>query len=120
MASNSVAFCQTGLSNARSFGLGGAYTALASGVDAARWNPANLGLHQAPNFSIHFASFGAGVYNNAFSKGDYDLYNGAYLNAGRKTEILSRLPADGWRFNFAGETDLFGFSYRHCAVAVGL
>lgn len=120
LASNSVAFCQTGLSNARSFGLGGAYTALASGVDAARWNPANLGLHQAPNFSIHFASFGAGVYNNAFSKGDYDLYNGAYLNAGRKTEILSRLPADGWRFNFAGETDLFGFSYRHCAVAVGL
>ncbi len=117
---SATSFCQTGLSNARSFGLGGAYTALASGVDAARWNPANLGLHRTPNFSIHFASFGAGVYNNAFSKSDYDLYNGAYLTAGRKTEILSRLPADGWRFNFAGETDLLGFSYRHCAVAVGL
>ena len=117
---NTTAFCQTGLANARSFGLCGAYTALAAGVEAGRWNPANLGLRQTPKFSLHFFSFGAGAYNNAFTKSDYDLYNGAYLNASKKAEILGRIPAAGWRFNLAGEMDLIGVSYRHYAVTAGL
>jgi len=117
---NTTTFCQTGLTNARSFGLGGAYTALATGVDAGRWNPANLGLRQSPNFSMHFASFGAGAFNNAFTKSDYDLYNGAYLNAGKKAAILARIPAEGWRFNLTGETDLIGFAYQNYAVTIGL
>jgi len=120
LALNSIAFCQTGLTNARSFGLGGAYTALATGADAGRWNPANLGLRQAPKFSMHFVSFGAGAFNNAFTKSDYDLYNGAYLNAGKKAAILARISGAGWRFNLTGETDLLGFSHRNYAVTVGL
>jgi len=115
-----AAFSQSGLTNARSFGLGGAYTALATGVDAGRWNPANLGLQQPPKFSIQFMSFGAGAYNNAFSKSDYDLYNGAYLNASKKAKIISTIPAEGWRFNVSGEMDLLGVAYRNYAVTVGL
>jgi len=117
---NAAVFSQSGLTSARSFGLGGAYTALATGVDAGRWNPANLGLKQPPKFSIHFMSFGAGAYNNAFSQSDYALYNGAYLNASKKAGIISAIPAEGWRFNVSGEMDLLGVAYRNCAVTVGL
>jgi hypothetical protein len=100
--------------------LSGAYTALATGVDAGRWNPANLGLRRSPKFSMHFVSFGAGAFNNAFTKSDYDLYNGAYLNASKKAAILAQVPAVGWRFNLTGEADLLGFSYQNYAVTVGL
>jgi len=117
---NTTIIGQTGLTNARSFGMCGAYTALAAGVDAGRWNPANLGLRRAPKLSLHFASFGAGAHNNAFTKSDYDLYNGAYLNARQKAGILSRIPAEGWRFNLAGEMDLVGVSLQNYAVTFGL
>jgi hypothetical protein len=117
---NAAGFCQTGLSNARSLGLGGAYLILASGVEAGRWNPANLGLRRVPKFSVHFVSFGAGVYNNAFGMREYELYNGAYLTASRKADILWRIPAEGWQLNAAGEIDLFGLSYRNYAVTVAV
>jgi hypothetical protein len=117
---NTTAFCQTGLTNARSFGLCGAYTALATGVDAGRWNPAKLDWRRKSKFSLQFVSIGAGAFNNAFSKSDYDLYNGAYLSTSKKAGILGRIPAEGWRLNLAGEMDLIGISYHNYAVTIGL
>ncbi|MDZ7290966.1 MAG: DUF5723 family protein [candidate division KSB1 bacterium] len=114
---SAAAFCQTSHANTPVFGLSGSFTAL---TDAGRWNPANLGLRRTLSYSLYLASFSAGVYNNAFSKTDYDLYNGAYLTSGHKTEILKQIPAEGWRFNAGGAMDLVGFSHRNYALAVGI
>ena len=45
-----------GQMTARGLAMGGAYTALARGVHAPQWNPANLGLPDNPKFSFTFIS----------------------------------------------------------------
>ena len=53
-----------GQMHARSLGMANAYTALARGVHAPLWNPANLGLPDNPGFSMNLFSVAAGVDNN--------------------------------------------------------
>ena len=67
-------------SSARSAAMGGAYTGLAKGADAAKYNPANLGLKDYQNFSIDIASVGVNVSNNSFTLADYNKYTGAVLS----------------------------------------
>ncbi len=116
----SASFGQTNYSNARAFGMGGAYLTQAAGAEAVRWNPANLGMREAPSFSLMFASLGLGVSNNAFNQADYKLYNGARLSASDKRTILQRLPNNGWSFRMSSGADLIGFSARNMAALAGL
>ena len=51
----------SGESHARSLGLAGCYTTLASGIEAPFWNPANLGFSQNPRFSLNFFSLGTNL-----------------------------------------------------------
>jgi len=111
-------FAQMGVSNARSLAMGGAYLAVANGVEAPRWNPANLGLHDRPNFSMNLISFGAAFSNNSFSKNDYDLYNGASLTPQMKADILNKIPDDGLRFDVDSEVDALAFSWKNFALAI--
>ncbi len=112
-----TAFAQIETSNARSLAMGGAYTAVARGIEAAHWNPANLGLHDSPSFSMSLLSIGVAISNNSFSKKDYDLYNGAYLTPAMKTDILDKIPDDGFRANMDSKIDALGFSWRNWALA---
>ena len=48
-----------GRSSARSVGMGGAYIGLAKGVDAARYNPANLGLTGYRDTRLEIVGIGA-------------------------------------------------------------
>jgi hypothetical protein len=112
-----TAFAQIETSNARSLAMGGAYTAAARGIEAAYWNPANLGLRDNPSFSMSLLSIGAAISNNSFSKNDYDLYNGAYLTPPMKTDILGKIPDDGFRVNMDSEIEALGFSWRHWALS---
>jgi len=112
------AVAQTGAANARSLAMGGAYSAVARGVEAPRWNPANLGLYDAPAFSMNLVGVGAAVSNNSFSKKDYDLYNGAYLTPALKTEILNKIPDDGLRVDLNSQVELLGFSWRRLALSL--
>lgn len=109
---------QSGLSNARSAAMAGAYSALARGVQAPAWNPANLGLSSERPFTINLVSFGLGLYNNAFSKKHYDLYNGKYLTAEDKANILALIPADGLRADFDTEAQILGLSFGRYAFTV--
>lgn len=111
---------QTHPSNGRAFAMGGAYLTLATGVEAARWNPANLGLREAPRLSFMLPSFGVGVSNNAFDQADYNLYNGKKLSSSDKQNILQRLPLSGWNFRLGSGADLFGVSARNMAVLAGV
>ncbi len=94
LASNALA---SGQSSARSVAMGGAHIGLASGVDAARYNPANLGLTSHRNTAIEFVGVGANISNNSFTLSDYNKYTGAFLTTEDKADILSKIPDDGLR-----------------------
>ena len=54
-----------GLPSARSVAMGGAFTGMASGIEAARFNPANLGLADHQDRGVELLGIGAKVSNNA-------------------------------------------------------
>jgi len=84
-----------GLASARSVAMAGAYTGLASGVDAARYNPANLGLSGYQQYTLEIVGAGANVSNNSFTLGEYNRYTGAVLTDADKRDILSKVPQEG-------------------------
>ena len=69
LAGQTMAF---GQSSARSVAMGGAHIGLASGIDAAKYNPANLGLSNHRYTGIELVGFGANISNNAFTLSYYN------------------------------------------------
>jgi len=99
--------------------MGGAYTALARGVHAPAWNPANLGLPDNPRYSVTFVSAGAGVWNNSITKSMYDKYNGAHLSSADIEDILDHIPAGGLEIDADVSARAFSFSMNRFALSVG-
>ncbi|MHB8079235.1 MAG: DUF5723 family protein [Candidatus Krumholzibacteriia bacterium] len=96
--------------SARAWGMGGAATATARGLDAVDWNPANLALAR-PGFSLGLASLAADLHNNAFTLSRYNELSGATLSTADKARILADIPAGG----FAVQADV-----RAAAGGLGL
>ncbi|MFH1374131.1 MAG: hypothetical protein ABII79_10075 [bacterium] len=84
-----------GRTSARGVAMGEAMTGLAAGVDAARYNPANLGLEGYRQSGIELIGLGANISNNAFTLGDYNRYTGAFLTDADKDDILESVPREG-------------------------
>ncbi len=84
-----------GRSSARGVAMGDAVTALAKGIDAARYNPANLGLSGYTLTGLELVGLGANVSNNSFTLGQYNNYAGAFLTDGDKNNILNEVPDEG-------------------------
>lgn len=99
-----------GQSSARSMAMGGAHIGLASGFDAAVYNPANLGLNNHRQTGLQFAGVGASITNNSFSLDDYNKYTGAVLTDSDKDYLLSKIPSDGLRLNADVEATALSFS----------
>lgn len=99
-----------GNASARAVALGSAYTSLATGVDAARFNPANLGLKTHQQTSIEFAGVGANINNNSFTLDDYNQYNGTFLTTSDKENILSKIPNEGLKLSIEAEATAVGIS----------
>ncbi len=83
------------LTSPRSMAMGEAYTGLARGVDAARFNPANLGLRSYRQSGLELIGIGLNVTNNSFTLDDYNTYTGAFLTDSDKEDILNKIPEDG-------------------------
>lgn len=90
-----VPSASAGPSSARSMAMGEAFTSLAMGVDAARFNPANLGLDGFRRAELELVGVGLNVNNNAFSLDDYNNYTGAFLTDADKADILNKVPDQG-------------------------
>ena len=86
-------------SSAQSSAMGGAFTGLAKGVDAAKYNPANLGLDGYRRNGLELVSFGASVTNNSFTLSDYNKYTGATLSTSDKQDIMEKIPTEGLSVN---------------------
>jgi len=108
-----------GQQTARGLGMGAAYTALARGVHAPAWNPANLGLPDNPRFSMTFVSVGAGVWNNSLSKSFYDKYNGKDLNSKDIDDILNHIPDGGLDMDASVSARILSFSLNRFAFSMG-
>ncbi|MCK5148772.1 hypothetical protein KAR48_18610 [bacterium] len=113
---------------ARGLGMGGAYTALARGVHAVDWNPANLGLPDNPRFSMTIIGVGAGVSNNSFSKSMYDKYlvdhdgvddGHIHWSANDVNDIFAAIPSDGLKIVNDIHLRLLSFSVGNLAISIG-
>jgi len=104
-----------GLSNARSLGLGGAYTAVARNNEAPLWNPANLSFKDNKGFTLNLISLGVFVGNNALSFKDYDRHKDGFKdeegNDEDKEKILSLIPSSGLNFYTEIEASALGISF---------
>jgi len=115
-----------GQMTARGLGMGGAYTALARGVHAADWNPANLGLPDNRRFTMTIAGLGAGVSNNAFSKSMYDKYlvdddgdGRVFWTADDVNTIFDAIPDKGLKVVSDMQMRLLSFSIGNFAFSLG-
>jgi len=84
-----------GRASAKGVAMGEAFIGLATGIDAARYNPANLGLSGYRQTGLELVSLGANISNNSFTLGDYNNYSGAFLTDGDKNDILNGVPDEG-------------------------
>src|SRR5262245_51942822 len=80
----------------RELGMGGAYMGVARGYEAVFLNPANLGLPDAPRWSIAFPQVALGGGLVGFETRDLrDLINYRDLTPERQNELLSLIPTGG-------------------------
>ncbi|MFH1940882.1 MAG: DUF5723 family protein [bacterium] len=105
---------------ARGLGMGGAYTALARGVHAPLWNPANLGLPDNPSFSFTGISLAAGFSNNSITKEMYDRYNGTHLTTYDAEDILKHIPEDGFGLDMEATLSTLCFSVDRFALTMSV
>lgn len=98
------------MSSAQAVAMGGAFTSLATGVDAARFNPANLGLRDYQVKGLELVGFGANISNNSFTLDDYNRYTGAYLTDADKNDILQKIPKEGLNINAEAHASVFSLS----------
>jgi hypothetical protein len=105
-------------SSARAAAMGGAYTALASGPSAPRFNPANLALKNYRNYGIELVGVGASVTNNSFTLADYNKYSGAFLSDADKADILGKIPAEGLKLSADVDVSTAAIALGHFAIAI--
>jgi hypothetical protein len=105
-------------SSARAVAMGGAFTVLASGPTAARFNPANLGLTGRKNTGVEFIGLGASVTNNSFTLSDYNKYSGAYLTSTDKQDILDKVPNEGLELSVDVDVSTMALAVGRLAVSV--
>lgn len=107
-----------GKASARSAGMGEAHLAMATGVDAARYNPANLGLFSHRATCLQLAGFGGSITNNAFTLSDYNRYNGSFLSQQDKDAILGKIPDEGLKLMVDAEAGALSVSSGAFAVTM--
>jgi hypothetical protein len=86
--------------DASSLGMAQAYGAVARGVDATYWNPANLALPRAHTLEINFLALNTDITNNSMSLAKYKRY---FTEEGHQgtwndqdiQELLDLIPANG-------------------------
>jgi len=105
-------------SDARQYGLGGAYSALVEGAEATFVNPANLYLDPTQKFSMNLLGLSAQVSNNAISHNSYQRYVGDFLDEQEKSDILGFIPAEG--VNLKSDAKLQGLGLAYGPVAFGV
>lgn len=101
----------------RAWGMGGALTASARGLDAVEYNPANLAFSEGTNVGL--AGVALDVHNNALSLDRYNEITGAYLDEADKQRLLDDIPESGFRLNADVRASAMGAQVGDYAVSFG-
>ncbi len=105
-------------SSARSVAMGSSFTVLAQGVDAVKFNPANLGIKAYRENGVELVGVGANVANNAFTLNDYNSYTGAFLTDADKEDILDKIPSEGLQLTAEAEASALTVARGPFAFAI--
>jgi hypothetical protein len=106
------------LASGRSVGMAGAYTSVSKGAESVFWNPANLGFSSRSEKTLYLFSFGININNNSFDWGDYTRYNGKFLTAKDKQDILDQIPAEGFNLKLDADVSALSFSWGNFAFTL--
>ncbi len=115
-----TAQAQLSAPEARSFGMGTAYSARATGYEAPFWNPANLGLSRNPSWSAGMNA-NAAFSNNALSYGQVTSLYGEYLDTSEKSRLLQdvRSATGGGPASLSFDVGAQGMSASYGRFAAG-
>jgi hypothetical protein len=102
----------------RSVGMAGAYTAVSKGAESVFFNPANLGFSTKSEKTLNLFSVGANVNNNSFNWGHYTKYNGKFLTAEDKQNILDLIPPKGFDLKLDADISALSFSWGNFALTL--
>ncbi len=97
----------------RELGMGGAYMGIARGFESVYIAPANLGLPEAPRWSVALVNvaFGGALRGPGF--GDFlDMLDFDDVSEARQRELLATIPADGGRIDYSLRVPLATISNR--------
>jgi hypothetical protein len=109
--------------DASSLAMGQAYGAVARGVDATYWNPANLALPRANTLEINFFALNTDVTNNSMSLNKYKRYftdeghHGAWTQQDIQ-DILKLIPENGVTFHGNINANALGIVYDKFGLTV--
>ncbi|MFC1544867.1 hypothetical protein ACFL4X_01745 [Gemmatimonadota bacterium] len=109
--------------NGASLGMGGSYTSIARGAEAIFWNPANLGFWEPgmPKYNLKCYSFSVSGGNNAFPLDMLNEYNGRFLDADAKQEILAKIPSgEGVVPSARANASVVALTYKNFGFALEL
>ncbi len=103
---------------ARGVGMGNAISALARGAEAPAHNPANLAYRLSHSWSVSFLGVGGFIANNSFSIEHYNRFNGKFLTADDKQEILSQIKNRTLLFDGKGHAQALSIAYKNYALSL--
>ncbi len=102
--------------------MGGAYIALARGVDAFSWNPANLSLSHDSKFEINLVGVNINVSNSSLTLDEYERYftesgHNGYWSESDIDHILGLIPDDGLQTSAEAKGNALGLMFGRYGIS---
>jgi len=106
-----------------SLAMGRAYGALATGIDAVAWNPANLILPRAGFLEVNIFSLNLNLANSGFTPDDYNRYftqegHNGFWSENDKQAILDLIDGDHLKIYGDVNSNALGVAFGNYAFAV--
>jgi len=103
--------------------MGGAYIALARGVDAFTWNPANLSLTHDSRFEINLVGANINLTNSSLSLEEYERYftesgHNGYWSSSDIDHILDLIPDEGLQVAGESKGNALGLMFGRYGLSV--
>jgi len=103
--------------------MGGAYIAMARGVDAFAWNPANLSLSYDYRFELNLVATKLNVSTSSLSISEYERYftesgHHGLWNASDIDHILNLIPDDGLQISEEAKANVLGLMFGRYGISI--
>jgi len=109
--------------NASGLGMGNAFGAVARGVDAFAWNPANLALKYENRMELNLIGFNLNAANSTLSIDDYKRYltesgHGGHWEEHEVDELLALIPEEGLDANGDARANVMGLLFGRYGISI--